>query len=90
LGTIRVCVVKDTSSTLRFFVVFRLFPHALAVILTDQRTAAFSLCGLAATRAGGAGGRRAQNEKPAGGFFRAGGDGVRSVGSVATQFVSVH
>jgi hypothetical protein len=49
-----VCVVKD-ASLLRFSVVVFRPSRAVAVILADQRTAAFSLCGLAAARAGGSG-----------------------------------
>jgi hypothetical protein len=47
-------------------------PHASAVILTDQRTAAFRYAGWRPRAPEEAGGRHAQNEKPHGGFFRAG------------------
>src|SRR5438552_3098980 len=46
-----VCVVKAASS-LRFLVAVFRPSRTMAVILADQRTAAFSLCGLAAARAG--------------------------------------
>jgi hypothetical protein len=77
-GAVRAYEVKGTSSLLRFSVVVFRPSRAVAVILADQRTAACSLCGLAAARAERSG-RRAQYEKPAGGFFRAGGGRCREL-----------
>jgi len=57
-----VCLVKDASLLVGTYGVrVSAFPRASAVILTDQRSAAFSLCGLAAAHAEGDGTRKMKN-----------------------------
>jgi hypothetical protein len=89
-GAVRAYEVKDASSLLRYSVVVFRPSRAVAVILADQRTAAFRYAGWRPRAPGEAGGgARKMKNPPADCSGRVCG-GVQSVGSVATQLVSVH